>query len=216
MIERNIATTTHGRYLVNADAGRGAPLLVGFHGYAESAEDEYQRLSALPGGERWLRVAVQGLHRFYRRRPPGVVASWMTSQDRDLAIADNRAYVAQVIDSVVAEWVASPVLVVSGFSQGVAMAYRTAVHCGRPVRGVVANGGDIPPELDQAALAKIPAVVLGRGQTDEWYTEEKLAADERRLRKAGVNTKIVRFDGGHEWPPDFSRAVGEFLSGRWS
>jgi predicted esterase len=211
MIERNIATTIHGRYIVDAGAGAQSPLLVGFHGYAERAEHEYARLSSVPGAERWVRVAVQGLHRFYRRSTNEVVASWMTRQDRDLALADNRAYVSRVIDSVAAEWSASPILVVSGFSQGVAMAFRAAVNSSRDVRGVIACGGDVPPELDRNSLSRIPAVIIGRGRQDEWYTEEKLSADEGRLRAAGVRVEIVRFNGGHEWPPEFGRAAGNFL-----
>jgi predicted esterase len=212
MIERNISTTIHGRFLVDAEAGPQSPLLAGFHGYAERAEHERQRLNSVPGSERWLRVAVQGLHCFYRGRTGEVISSWMTSQDREFAIADNRAYVSGVIDSVAAEWSASSRLVVSGFSQGVAMAYRAAVHSSRDLRGVIANGGDIPPELDKNSLAGIPAVIIGRGIRDEWYTEEKLGADELRLRDAGVRVEVVRFDGGHEWPPEFSRAVGRFLA----
>lgn len=213
MIERSISTEIHGRYIVNADAGPQSPLLVGFHGYAERAEHEYQRLSSVPGSERWLRVAVQGLHRFYRGRTGDVVASWMTSQDRDLAIADNCAYVSRVIDSVAAEWFASPILVVSGFSQGVAMAFRAAANSTHDVRGVLACGGDVPPELDKNSLARIPAVIIGRGTRDEWYSEEKLLADQGRLQDAGVRVEVVRFDGGHEWPPEFSRAAGHFLAG---
>ena len=44
-------------------------------------------------------VSVQGLHRFYQRRTNEVIASWMTRQDRELAIADNLAYVEGVIDA---------------------------------------------------------------------------------------------------------------------
>lgn len=212
MIERNISTTIHGRYILDADAGPQSPLLVGFHGYAERAEHEFQRLGSVPGTERWLRAAVQGLHRFYRGRSGDVVASWMTSEDRDLAITDNCDYVSRVIDSIAAEWSATPQLVVSGFSQGVAMAYRAAVHSRRDVRGVLACGGDLPPELDRNLLARIPAVIISRGSRDEWYTEEKLVSDERRLQNAGVRVEVVRFEGGHEWPPEFSRAAGHFLA----
>lgn len=214
MIERNISTTTHGRYLLDAEAGRHAPLLVGFHGYAESAEHERQRLSSIPGAESWLRVAVQGLHRFYRGRTDAVVASWMTRQDRELAIADNCSYVAHVVESVREEWSASPALVFHGFSQGAAMAFRAAAGSRLSVRGVMACGGDIPPELDSNALRTIQSVILGRGTLDEWYTEEKLIIDIRRLRDAGVPVEAVRYEGGHEWTPEFSRAAGKFLDAR--
>src|SRR5438309_290549 len=48
MIERTIAATIHGRYLVETPSG-GAPVgtLVGCHGYAEPAEAQLERMRAL-------------------------------------------------------------------------------------------------------------------------------------------------------------------------
>ena len=84
MIERRIATPTHGRYLVVPPATLGpAPVLVGFHGYAEGAEAQLERLRAIPGADRWRLVSIQGLHRFYQRRTNEVVAGWMTRQGRE-------------------------------------------------------------------------------------------------------------------------------------
>src|SRR6476646_9254105 len=102
-------------------------------------------MRAIPGAERWLLVAVQGLHRFYQRRTNEVVASWMTRQDRELAIADNLTYVADVVDEVAKEWPGATRLVFAGFSQGVAMAFRAACDSRRTVNGVMAVGGDVPP-----------------------------------------------------------------------
>src|SRR5262245_31754006 len=141
MIERTIEATTHGRYLVNAKQ-TGLPLLAGFHGYGESAENEFERLRSIEGSDRWIAVAIQGLHRFYRRRDNGIVASWMTRQDRLLAIADNIKYTEGVIDSVCREFSPSPTIAVSGFSQGVAMAFRCAASSTRPVRGLISLGGE--------------------------------------------------------------------------
>ncbi len=186
-------------------------MLVGFHGYAESAEHEYKRLNSIRGAEQWTRVAVQGLHRFYRGVSRDVVASWMTGQDRELAIADNCAYVASVIERVVAEQFSAPILVFHGFSQGAGMALRAATSSRFRVRGVIVSGGDVPPELDSNSLAKIQSVLLGRGTDDPWYTEEKLAADERRLCGAGTSVRTIRFQAGHEWAPEFRRAAGDFL-----
>src|SRR6266403_5826002 len=120
-IEAVVATRTHGRYLLAPPNSPGpAPLLVGFHGYAEGAEMQLERMRAIPGAEAWRVVAIQGLHRFYQRRVGDVVASWMTRQDRELAIADNIAYVTAVIDAVTREWPDPPAVVYAGFSQGVA------------------------------------------------------------------------------------------------
>ena len=72
----SIPTSTHGRVLIRdaADASHRR-LLVGFHGYAQSAEDMLSELEQIPGGEQWTLVSVQALHRFYARRMEKIVAS---------------------------------------------------------------------------------------------------------------------------------------------
>ena len=217
MIERSIATTVHGRYLVAPPALQGpAPLLVGFHGYAEAAEHQLERLRAVPGVDRWTIVSVQGLNRFYQRRTNEVIAGWMTRQHRELAIADNIAYVGSVLDAVVREWpTRDPLpLVFAGFSQGVAMAFRAAAASSRAVAGVIAVGGDVPPEIEPAALARVHAGLVCRGARDEWYTSEMFEKDVLRLRKASVAVAPLAFAGGHEWSDEVGRAASAFLRER--
>jgi predicted esterase len=136
----------------------------------------------------------------------------MTRQQRDLAIADNLLYVSAVIDEVRGEWNAGNTLVLAGFSQGVAMAFRSAAIGRHSTSGILALGGDVPPELENAALARIPAALLGHGERDDWYTPQKFADDQARLRAAGSHVVAMAFDGGHEWTPEFSRAAGAFLA----
>ena len=213
--EQIITATVHGRYLVHPPAVSGpAPLLVGFHGYAEGAEIQLERLRAIPGSEDRLCVSIQALHPFYRRRDNHVVASWMTSQERDHAIADNIAYVNACLDAVISEWTIAPGAVFTGFSQGVAMAYRAAVHSSLTAAGVVAAGGDIPPELAPESLHRIQSALLIRGTADAWYTKEKLVEDERRLRSAGVEVASLEFTGGHEWSAEATAAAGQFMADR--
>ena len=212
MIERSIATGTHGRYLVVPPAAAGpAPIVMGFHGYAEGAEAQLDRLRTIPGAEGWLLVSVQGLNRFYQRRTNEVVAGWMTRQDRELAIADNLAYVAGVMDAVGREWPGAPRIVLAGFSQGVAMMFRAAAAAAKPVDGVVAVGGDVPPELERAALARVRAALVCRGMRDEWYTSATFDNDVRRLRDAGTDVRPLLFEAGHEWSDDVVRAMSLFL-----
>src|SRR6185437_4412391 len=163
MTERIVAANTHGRYLaVPPSAPEPAPLLVGFHGYAESAEIQLERLRAIPGSDRWLILSIEALHHFYRSRTNEVVASWMTRRHRDLAIADNISYVKSCLDSAIAEWNARPLVVFAGFSQGVAMAFRAAVHATQTVAGVIAVGGDVPPEITPEQLNRIPNTLIAR------------------------------------------------------
>lgn len=213
MIERNIATTTHGRYLVlPASTPAPAGLLVGFHGYAEGAESQLERLRAIPGSDRWTLVSVQGLHRFYQRRTNEVIASWMTRQDRELAIADNLAYVEAVVDALAREMGREPArLVFAAFSQGVAMGFRAATATTRRVNGVIAVGGDVPPEIDAAALAGAQNALVCRGTSDEWYTDAKFQNDITRLRQSGVTVHAVTFEGGHEWSDAVLQNAATFL-----
>ncbi len=216
MIERTIATGTHGRYLIEPPASPGpAPLLVGFHGYGEGAEAQLARMRGIAGAERWRLVSIQALHRFYQRRENQVVASWMTRQDRELAIEDNLAYVTAVVDAVTREFPGAPRLVISGFSQGVAMLFRAAAAFTHPVDGVIAVGGDIPPELDAAAVGRARRALVCRGTRDEWYTQAIFERDVARLEDARVAVSPLVFEGGHEWPGPVAEAAAVFLRERW-
>ena len=215
MIERAIAAATHGRYLIEPPAESGpAPILVGFHGYGEGAETQLERMRRIPGAERWLLVSIQGLHRFYQRRANEVVASWMTRQHRELAIGDNLAYVEGVLDAVDREYPGATRLVMAGFSQGVAMTFRAATASSRRVDGVVAVGGDVPPELEAAAIGRVGRALVCHGARDEWYPQAIFERDVRRLEEAGVAVTAVAFDGGHEWSDAVVQAASLFLRER--
>lgn len=188
-------------------------MLVGFHGYSETAEAQMDRLASIPGADRWMLVSIQGLNRFYRGRTEDVVASWMTRQDRELTMADNTAYVSAVVESV-AKASDATALVFAGFSQGAAMAFRAACSSSRRVGGVVVLGGDVPPELDRDVLSRVSHVLLGRGERDEWYSSAKRVVDIARLQEAGVNLEAPLLDAGHAWTETFSRAAGVFLDER--
>jgi predicted esterase len=199
---QTIETSVHGRYLYE---DRGAErLLVGFHGYGEDAATHLAELERIPGIERWSVAAVQALHPFYTRTG-SVVASWMTSLDRELALADNISYVRRVLDALPRP----RTLVFAGFSQGASMAARAAAHA-ENAAALVMLGGDVPAELQSDESVRLPPVLLGRGTRDDWYTEEKFNKD---LSYLEANTRVTRcvFEGGHEWSDAFRIAAGELL-----
>ena len=210
--ERHIATLVHGRFLLETPPKvDDCAVLVGFHGYGETAERHLEELRKLPGASQWVLCAVQALHPFYNRAGE-VIASWMTRQDRELAIQDNILYVAGVVAELKRTLpVSRDRLVFLGFSQGAAMAYRAAAGSGHPCQGVVVLGGDVPPELEQRDLAGFPPVLLGRGGSEEWYDAAKMEHDVEVLRTRGVDVRPVVFTGGHEWTNEFRAAAGEFL-----
>jgi predicted esterase len=209
--EREIAALVHGRYLVEAPAApEGCPLLVGFHGYGESADRHLEELRRIPGASRWVLCAVQALHPFYNRSGE-VIASWMTRLQRERAIVDNLLYVTSVVAEVKRELRVSDRLAFLGFSQGAAMAYRAAAGSGYACQGLTVLGGDVPPELEERDLGHFPPVFLGRGSSEEWYDAAKMEHDVGLLRRKGVDVRPCIFQGGHEWTDEFRAEAGRFL-----
>ena len=207
-----IEARTLGRYLEwSADGDTRAPLLVGFHGYGENAEQHLQAIRQIPGAVGWRIASVQALHRFYARRTGDVVSSWMTSQDREQAICDNVAYAGRVVTSLRSTAAPDAPLVYAGFSQGVAMAYRAALRAGHPCHGLLVLAGDVPPDLHDEPAPRWPPILLGCGTADPWYTAEKWHADRRFFESREIAFDTVRFNGGHEWHPEFCDAAGRFL-----
>jgi predicted esterase len=232
----SIETVTHGRVVVR-DATDAAGTIVAFHGYGMTAERMLADLERVPGADRWQIVSVQGLHRFYAKDSQTIMASWMTRQDREFAIADNVEYVNRALDQVsppasVTHSTSSfepargsdppfgervrPLLtravVFVGFSQGVAMAYRAALLGKHRAAGIIALGGDIPPEFKTRAPREWPPVLIGAGDQEVWYTDTKVRADEATLTSQGVEHTVVRYRGGHEWTDEFREAVAAVLA----
>jgi predicted esterase len=205
-----VPTMTHGRALVrDARAAARKGVLVGFHGYMENARIQMDRLEAIPGASEWTLVSIQGLHRFYRGRTEEVVASWMTREDRETAIADNIAYVRAFLDEVPHD--SSTRMVFTGFSQGVAMAFRAAVVGVEGASAIAAIGGDVPPELLANSSVRFPPVLFARGIRDEWLTQSKFDRDLSSLGARGVSLTPLVYEGVHEWNAEVSGVLGDFL-----
>ena len=205
-----IEARTHGRVLVRQPVTPGPwPTLVGFHGYAEDADIHLRALAGIPGSDSWLLASVQALHPFYTRQHR-IVANWMTSQDRELAIADNVDYVGRVLASLRRSYGEPEPLVFVGFSQGGAMAYRAAATY--PAAGVLVLAADVPPDVAALPGVRLPPILIGRGTRDEWYTDARHEADLVTLTALGVSVENCVFDGGHEWSGAFYEAAARFLA----
>jgi predicted esterase len=204
-----VPTPTHGRVLVAEPAVRpvrGA--LVGCHGYGQNAEHMLDELRRLPGAAAWHLVSVQALHRFYTRNDQAVVASWMTRQDRDAAIADNIEYLNRAVHTAVGDL--GP-LVFLGFSQGASMAARAAARSPCHAAGLILLGGDIPSDVKDDPGVTLPPVLVGVGSTDTWY-QARVDADVAFLERRGVPHTVIRFTGGHEFTDEWRAAAGAWLS----
>jgi predicted esterase len=217
-LERWFEATVHGRVLFGGADTAGSAAVpqpgradwwIGFHGYGESAEHSLAALATLDVGE-VRRIAFDALSAFYTKQGE-VVGCWMTRRGREWAIGDNVGYVGgalRVLANEAGGWPAR--LTAVGFSQGTAMAYRAAVATAAEAPSrvrLIALAGDVPPEIGAESLGRLARVLIGRGDQETWYGEDKLAEDEARLRAAGVEVSVCRFTGGHEWTDEFRSAV---------
>jgi predicted esterase len=210
---RHAATEIHGRFVVRPPrTGPGGLWLVGFHGQAQTADEFAESLARIPGSERWLVASVQGLNRHYTGRTQRAVASWMTSQDRELAIADNVRWVDTALDAIEREFGPARTIVYAGFSQGVAMAYRAALLGQRKCEAIVAAGGDVPPELRSVRTRDWPTVLLATGARDPWFKPERLGEEITYIRTRRPDAQMLVFDGVHEWSDAVEEAAGGVMA----
>ena len=209
-----ISTPTTGRVLIEDSPGSSATrILIGCHGYGQNATDMLEELRRIPGADEWTLVSVQALNRFYTRNDQAVVASWMTREDREHAIADNIGYLNRVV-SHLTEDTETPGgerrVVYLGFSQGASMAARAALRGARPAAGLIMLGGDIPPDVRENASLRWPPVLIGAGRDDKWYGA-RIESDVQFLESRGVRHEVVRFAGGHEFTEEFRSAAADWL-----
>jgi predicted esterase len=206
----NVTTPTTGRVLIEDAAGSfSGRVIVGCHGYGQSAETMLEELGRIPGLESWRRVSIQGLHRFYTRHDQAVVASWMTRQDREAAIADNIEYFKRAMAAAGAD--DAQIIVLLGFSQGASMAARAAVRATSRADGLVIMGGDIPPDLRDDPSTVFPPTLIGVGDRDTWYGGARANADIEFLKSRGVAHEVVHFAGGHEFTDEFRQTAGRWI-----
>jgi predicted esterase len=135
----------------------------------------------------------------------------MTRFQRDQAIVENRSFVDRVITQLKSVLPKGIPIILTGFSQGAAMAHRAAGSANHPPSALVILGGDVPPDVAQDETLSLPPVLLGRGREDPFYSHEQFTKDRRTLESKGAKVRSIEFDGGHEWSAEFVSRVGEFL-----
>lgn len=202
MNEHRLTVSRSARYFTLGPAAPATDVWFVLHGYGQLAARFLHACAPLDDGARLI-VAPEGLNRFYveeEMKPHRKVgATWMTREDRLAEIEDYVRY----LDAVHADVGrglsgAARRVTVLGFSQGSATACRWAVQGAAPVSRLILWGGEVPPDLDAAALRRVPApVVFVHGSEDPMITPKIAAATAARLVAHGVAHEMVPFDGGH-------------------
>ncbi len=182
------------------------PLLIVLHGFGQVAGQFIKVFEPL--AQKGILVAApQGAHQLYTNlKERRVGFSWLTKYERDQSVSDFVAYMEQFFKLLQETCeVDSQRVFMLGFSQGVSMAYRTRAHSSLPVRGVIACGGDLPPDIVEQLEGLPPIqILLVHGRQDEEVSPEKAQKALKHLRASGLKPELFDFEGGHVVP---SRAL---------
>jgi predicted esterase len=208
MREHHIPVARTARYVTLGDP-TGTPREVWFvcHGYGQLAERFLRHFTSLDDGHRLI-VAPEALSRFYVDAPARgshvhapVGASWMTREDRLSEIDDYIRYLDALYAHVMrALRGASPLVVVLGFSQGVATACRWLARGRSRADRLVLWGGLVPHDLDLdgdgAALRRLELLLVS-GDGDEFVDAAARTAQAERLARHALSFREIRYAGGH-------------------
>jgi predicted esterase len=201
-------------YTVGGPSPRTREVWIVCHGYAQLARYFISAFEPIDDGTRLI-VAPEALNRYYFETAPGVhgrdarvAATWMTREHREHEIADYVDYLDNLAEHI-ATGVALPTrLIALGFSQGAATVSRWAARGHTPIDHVVLWGSSIARELEpDLDLFRGAALTIAIGNEDEHVTEARVGAEDARLRSAGMDYRLMRYDGGHRVEPAALRAL---------
>lgn len=168
------------------------------HGYGMQAASFLEKFEAINAAGRLI-VAPEGMSRFYRKGFSGdVVASWMTSDDRETEIEDYISYLNLLHKRLLSEigHGVTPKITVLGFSQGASTASRWINNRNIAADRFVIWCGEMAPDVT-LSFPEIPVVYISASD-DVFISSEKSDLHAKEMEKAGVNLVRYSFQGGHD------------------
>ena len=180
--------------------GNGNKLLYVLHGYGQLAKFFIRKfLPAIDKG--YTIVAPEGQHRFYLEGTSGRVgASWMTKENRERDIQNYLKY----MDAVHAELTTEKEwdeIVVLGFSQGVATAFRWLAESDIKPSKLLICSGLVPPDVDLQIKKDIfdpIKMTYFSGVNDPYRTEDSVKEFYDAVASSKLDMELVNFEGVHE------------------
>lgn len=166
MFEQHISFEQTRRYYQNDIDGK-AHILIALHGYGQLAQFFYRKFSFL--SDNWGLIIPEGPHRFYLEGSAGRVgASWMTKEWRNQDIADNNAYLKQLIEEVRTAYPQAS-LHLLGFSQGGATAARFHQQYPDLCSQLILWASVFPPDIEKNSFPKGKKLNFVLGKQDPYF-----------------------------------------------
>ena len=192
-------------YLSQDLTGKEQEIWLVLHGYGQLAEFFIRKFLPFASPER-LVVAPEGTNHSYLSEFRGRVgANWMTSYQREIAIANNHRMLNQLLDGLLSAFTKPPRVHLLGFSQGAATGTRWASQWAGQLETMVLWGGGFAHDLAlEVAKEKFTRadILIALGDRDELITEESKKKQVELLEALDKPLKLLTFSGGHELDAD--------------
>lgn len=165
-------------------------------------------------------ASLQGFHQHMKepKEPGGPLRfgfGWLTNFHPEESVAIHHQALFDLIVTIVNEGVADPARIfLVGFSQSCALNYRFAFTNPQVLRGVVGICGGLPGDWETSDVYQPTdaAVFHLAGARDEFYTPERVADYEERLRLRAQEVQFRSYDAGHEIIPAMRDDIREWLT----
>ncbi|WPP48898.1 alpha/beta hydrolase [Catalinimonas niigatensis] len=172
-----------------------------FHGYGQLAPFFIQKFDFLEKDV--LIVAPQGLSHFYLQGTSGRVgASWMTKENRQLAIQNYISYLDHIYSQLTQGMkLSSHHITVLGFSQGVSTLIRWLVYSEMEFDQLIMCAGSFPDDIDLSVSKRVfldkPCYYL-YGDQDPYIKPGSIEQLDKKFHQYGLEVDFRRFEGKHE------------------
>ncbi len=195
-----------------------APLLIAVHGYG--AHKRYMmREARAVAPDNFVIASVQGPHQHFRPTETGyrIGFGWLTEHKPEEYIRLHHEFLLRVIDKLAGDGLIDRSQVfLYGFSQSCALNFRFAFTNPDAARAIVSVCGGIPGDLDTNPVYKpfSSDTLYLYGDDDEFYTQEKFAGFEKKLRETLPNFTSKQYSAKHEITEEMRRHIRSFLASR--
>jgi predicted esterase len=169
-------------------------IIIALHGYGQLAQFFFRKFAHVP--DNWGILVPEGPHRFYLEGSSGRVgASWMTKEWRHQDIADNNAYLQQLIE-IMQETYPFASLHLLGFSQGGATAARLFQSYSETFKQLILWASVFPPDIEKNDFPKGKKLDFVLGKQDPYFDSEKQQNLLTEYSELGFDNHS--FEGGHD------------------
>lgn len=202
--------------LYKPDRAKRAPLLIAVHGYG--AHKRYMmRESRLVAPDNFVIASIQAPHPHYRPTPDGyrIGFGWLSDEKPEQHVALHHKFILDIIEKLDHEGVIdTSQIYLYGFSQACALNLRFAFTHGDILRGVIGVCGGIPGDLETNELYRPfnAETFYLYGNDDEFYSQEKFASFDEKLRSTLPNYRSKQYVAKHEITQDMREDIKDFLS----